>query len=224
MAKQEAIMPKRAIPLTTTSANQAAPREKLYKLFDGDGLYLEVQPGGSKSWRMKYRQKNGRENVLTFGRYPDISIAQAREYAHTARQMLKHELDPRTEFNWQKLNPPPAPIPLERLLGETDWERVQASIVLVARHTIQHLEATLFPAIANIPTNAARNSIQRASARQIENAGLLDICRRLEDIATALAGTYLRTGMNADELVFAMKDRRDRTRRASDIADFKPRA
>lgn len=139
-------MPKRAIPLTAASADQAMPREKLYKLFDGDGLYLEVQPSGAKSWRMKYHQKNGRENVLTFGRYPDISIAQAREYAHTARQMLKHELDPRTEFNWQKLNPPPAPIPLERLIDENDWEHVQASILRVARHTIQQLEAALFPA------------------------------------------------------------------------------
>lgn len=217
-------MPKRPTPLTLARADQAAPREKLYKLFDGDGLYLEVQPSGAKSWRMKYRQKNGRENVLTFGRYPHISIAQAREYAHTARQMLKHELDPRTEFNWQKLNPPPAPIPLERLIDENDWEHVQASILRVARHTIQQLEAALFPAIAEIPTDAVRNSIQRASARQIEKAGMQDIYHRLEGIATALAGTYLLTGMNADELVFAMKDRRDRTRRASDIADSKPRA
>lgn len=217
-------MPKRAVPLTPANADQAAPREKLYKLFDGDGLYLEVQPSGAKSWRMKYHQKNGRENVLTFGRYPDISIAQAREYAHTARQMLKHELDPRTEFNWQKLNPPPAPIPLERLLDEADWEHVQASILLVARHTIRQLGATLFPAIAAIPTNAVHSSIQRASARQIEKAGLQDIYHRLEGIATALTGTYLLTGMSADQLVFAMKDRRDRTRRASDIADFKPPA
>lgn len=216
-------MPKRAAPLTPANADQAAPREKLYKLFDGDGLYLEVQPSGAKSWRMKYHQKNGRENVLTFGRYPDISIAQAREYAHTARQMLKHELDPRTEFNWQKLNPPPAPIPLESLLDEADWERVQASILRVARHTIRHLGAILFPAIAAIPTDAVRSSIQRASARQIEKAGLQDIYHQLEGLATALTDTYLLTGMSTDELGIAMKDRRDRTRRASDIADLKPR-
>lgn len=52
--------------------------EKAYKLFDGDGLYLKVMTSGSKSWRMKYRM-DGRENRITFGQFPDISLKDARK-------------------------------------------------------------------------------------------------------------------------------------------------
>ena len=57
----------------------ARPQEKIYRLFDGGGLYLEVTPQGSKLWRMKFRQPNGKENRLSFGKYPDVSLEQARQ-------------------------------------------------------------------------------------------------------------------------------------------------
>ena len=60
-------MPKIIAPLTEMQVRNAKPREKAYRLFDGGGLYVEVAPTGSRIWRMKFRQENGSENVLTFG-------------------------------------------------------------------------------------------------------------------------------------------------------------
>ena len=80
MAEQEGTMSKYVLRLTDALFKQAAPKDKLYKLSDGAGLYIEVQPSGSKVWRMKYRQQGGGESVLTFGRYPEVSIAKAREH------------------------------------------------------------------------------------------------------------------------------------------------
>ncbi|NYT77444.1 DUF4102 domain-containing protein [Alcaligenaceae bacterium] len=58
------------------------------KLFDGGGLYLELTAAGSKIWRMKYRQLNRKENVLTFGDYPTVSLADARASREAAKSCL----------------------------------------------------------------------------------------------------------------------------------------
>lgn len=211
-------MSKYVTPLTETVINQAAPKDKPYKLFDGAGLYVEVQPGGSKIWRMKYRQHDGEEKVLTFGQYPEVAIDKAREHRLTAHQMLELKPDPHAEFNRNKLYPPPKPIPLDEIFDEPEWGHVQSCILDATARAIHHLEATLFPSFGRIPTDEAQHNIQQAAIRQIEQAGLQTISCQLEGVATALAACYLRSGMSMDELVIAMKDKRRRARRAHDRA------
>ena len=67
-------MPKRITSLTDTEVRSAKPQDKQYKLFDGGGLFLLVTPQGGKLWRCKYRYDN-KEKLLTFGAYPEISLA-----------------------------------------------------------------------------------------------------------------------------------------------------
>lgn len=77
-------------PKTTLNARQvetAKPRDKAYKLADGGGLYLQVNPNGSKYWRMKYRFA-GKEKKLSFGTYPDITLAEASTKRDEARKVL----------------------------------------------------------------------------------------------------------------------------------------
>ena len=61
-------------PLTATQVSNARPKAKMYKLFDGGGLFLQVNPSGGKHWKMKYRKNDGKESLLTFGSYPAISL------------------------------------------------------------------------------------------------------------------------------------------------------
>ena len=68
-------MPKRVAPLTDLQVRNAKKMERPYKLFDGGGLYVEVTPNGSKLWRLKYRQPNGKENKLHFGTYPEVTLS-----------------------------------------------------------------------------------------------------------------------------------------------------
>ena len=56
----------------------AKPTDRAYKLFDGDGLYLLVQPNGRKGWRLRYVKPDGREGLTSFGNYPVIGLADAR--------------------------------------------------------------------------------------------------------------------------------------------------
>ena len=81
-------------PLTTTQINNAKPRETPYKLFDGGGLFLHVTPAGGKHWKMKYRQANGKEGLLSFGGYPALSLEQARRKRDEAKSHQLSGLDP----------------------------------------------------------------------------------------------------------------------------------
>ncbi|GAO80372.1 integrase arm-type DNA-binding domain-containing protein [Sphingopyxis sp. CCNWLW253] len=79
--------------LTDAAIRNAKPREKPYKVADSKGLYLQINPAGSKLWRLKYRI-NGVERKLALGSYPEISLAEAREARDAARKQVAHSIDP----------------------------------------------------------------------------------------------------------------------------------
>ena len=67
--------------------------DKSYRKFDGGGLYLEVMPNGAKYWRFKYSYLKT-EKRISFGVYPEISLAKARELRDAARLQVKEGKDP----------------------------------------------------------------------------------------------------------------------------------
>ncbi|MBI0678652.1 tyrosine-type recombinase/integrase [Citrobacter koseri] len=79
--------------LTARQISTAKPTEKPYKLSDGGGLYLLVNPNGSRYWRMKYRYA-GKEKLLSIGVYPDVTLAEARDKRTEAKRMLAAGDDP----------------------------------------------------------------------------------------------------------------------------------
>jgi hypothetical protein len=81
------------MPLTDTSVRNSKPKERPYKLADGQGLHLLVTPNGSRLWRLKYRV-GGKEKLLSIGPYPAVSIKMAREARDNARRQLASGIDP----------------------------------------------------------------------------------------------------------------------------------
>jgi integrase len=75
--------------LTNTKIKVAKPKEKAYKLFDINGLYLDVRPTGKKIWRIRYRQDK-KEKTITLGEYPYISLQKAREEAIKVKGRLQN--------------------------------------------------------------------------------------------------------------------------------------
>jgi hypothetical protein len=71
----------------------AKTRERPYKLFDETGLYLIVKPEGGKWWRVKYRF-GGKEQSLSLGTYPAVSLKQARLSRDTIRQQVREGVNP----------------------------------------------------------------------------------------------------------------------------------
>jgi len=81
------------MPIRDLMLKNAKPAVKEYKISDGEGLYVLVKPNGSKLWRLKYRFV-GKEKVLSFGAYPAVSIAEARERKNAAKLVMKAGNDP----------------------------------------------------------------------------------------------------------------------------------
>ncbi|MBF9059850.1 integrase arm-type DNA-binding domain-containing protein [Rhodobacterales bacterium HKCCSP123] len=84
------------MPLTDTAIRNLSSREKPFKVSDSHGLYLLVNPGGSRLWRFKYRF-NGREKLLALGSYPLVGLKHAREKRDQARLLLVDGYDPSVE-------------------------------------------------------------------------------------------------------------------------------
>src|SRR5205807_420424 len=81
---------------------KAPPKDKSYKLPDGGGLHLLIQPNGKRLWRFRYRFA-GKENMLALGPFPDISLASARRKRDEARTLVAEGKDPAQKKKEDKL-------------------------------------------------------------------------------------------------------------------------
>lgn len=79
--------------LTDTAIRQAKSSDKPRKLADAGGLYLLVTPAGGKLWRAKYRF-GGTERVASLGKYPQLSLKDAREALGDLKRLIAEGIDP----------------------------------------------------------------------------------------------------------------------------------
>lgn len=86
-------MPKKVPPLTDLQIKNAKTDGKQITLFDGGGLFLLVDKSENKGWRFKYRL-HGKEKLMSFGIYPDVSLSRAREKRADARKLVADGVDP----------------------------------------------------------------------------------------------------------------------------------
>jgi integrase len=87
--------------LTEKAIEKAKTREKNYAMTDGAGLYLWVTTAGGKLWRWGYEFK-GKNKIMSYGKYPDIGLAKARELHRDARSLLAASIDPMAEKKAKK--------------------------------------------------------------------------------------------------------------------------
>ena len=81
------------MPLSDLQIRKAKQKDKAYRLTDGWGLHLTVKPTGSKLWQFRYRFM-GREKLLSLGRYPIVTLAEARTKRDDAKRLLADGQDP----------------------------------------------------------------------------------------------------------------------------------
>ena len=78
--------------LTVFAIEKAQPRDKPYKLSDGSGLHLLVEPTGGKLWRFRY-QFDRKEKMISLGSFPEVSLASARTKRDEARKLVRFRAD-----------------------------------------------------------------------------------------------------------------------------------
>ncbi len=87
--------------LTDTEVRKAKPAAKMYRMSDGHGLYIQIQPNGTKLWHYGYRFER-RQRLLSIGTYPDVTLAEAREALKEARSKLAAGVNPAAEKQQKK--------------------------------------------------------------------------------------------------------------------------
>ncbi|VBO96148.1 tyrosine-type recombinase/integrase [Burkholderia pseudomallei] len=166
------------MPLTDLAVKNAKPIEKTQRFWDGGGLYLEVSPAGSKLWRFKYRYDR-REKRLSFGKYPDVTLKDAREKRDDARKLLANDVDPgerKKEVRAARLER--AANNFEAIAREW-FERMMADKAESHKvKVIARLENDLFPWLGKRPIADITAPEILACLRRIEQRGARDTAHR----------------------------------------------
>jgi integrase len=91
------------MPLTDTKLRSLKPSSKPTKHSDAGGLFVLVTPQGSKLWRLAYRF-GGKQKTLSFGSYPIVTLAEARDKRDKAKRLLAENIDPSQQAMLEKIN------------------------------------------------------------------------------------------------------------------------
>jgi integrase len=183
--------------LTDLACRRAKAEEKPYKLRDGQGLYLEVLPSGAKSWRWKYRI-GGKEKRLTFGLYPGVTAAEAREKRAIAARALQNGQDPALEKRQRKAAATAqAGASFEAMAVE--WMQSQEP-VWSQRHAAlvkSSLEKDVFPHLGSLPIDSITTPLVLEVLRPIEARGAIETAhrtrQRLSEIFARAIGSGIAT-------------------------------
>ncbi|KNY13647.1 integrase [Shinella sp. SUS2] len=167
------------MPLTDVFCRNVKPSEKPQKISDGGGLFLLVEPRGSKLWRLAYRF-NGKQKTLSLGIYPAVSLKDARDHRDRAKELLARGIDPGEHKKQEKRT--------KRLeAGNTfetvarEWFDAQKSgwTPGYADRILRRLEADIFKLIGRRPINEIEPPELLDAIRQIERRNAIVLARRL---------------------------------------------
>jgi integrase len=162
--------------LSAVQVRNAKSREKAFKLYDEDGLFLLVTPTGRPKWRLKYRL-SGKEKALALGTYPPVSLADARRSRDDARAKLREGVDPSAERQARK-HKASSPdtfeaVALDYVATRKDWGEKTAAVRLA------RLKANIFPWIGRRPVSELRPLDIRPLLQRIEDRGHNELAHRM---------------------------------------------
>ena len=160
--------------LTARQVDTSRPKDKPYKLSDGGGLYLLVNPNGSRYWRLKYRI-GGKEKLLALGVYPDITLAEARQKRADAKKVLAAGGDPGQEKQEEKQAKEQAVAnSFERLAMEWHSHKSTSWSEGYAEHLLMYLKKDIFPFIGQKAITDISQVEMLNVLRKMEQRGVLD--------------------------------------------------
>ncbi|MFC0708859.1 tyrosine-type recombinase/integrase [Azorhizophilus paspali] len=188
-------MARTVTPLTDSKCEAAKPRDKDYKLFDGQGLFLLVKPSGVKTWRLKFTRTDGREGLATFGNYPALGLKAARDRRAEALELLAHGQDPIEAAKLAKIEAANARTnTFEALAREwhatcsRKWSPGHAETVL------RRMELHLFPTLGARPVADLKARDLLAPLKAAEKRDTLELASRLRQHVTGIMRMAVQAG------------------------------
>lgn len=170
--------------LTHLDVIGAKARDKQFKLADSKGLYLVVTTQGSKLWRMDYRF-DGKRGTLSFGKFPAVSLADARKKRDAARDLIAHGTNPATgkqEIDAAAEPPPPAPLhTFSEAFEEWFERRLPRWTSRYAAFVRSRIEADVIPEIGHLDVGAIEPPRILEVVRKMEARGIVDLTHRVKN-------------------------------------------
>lgn len=135
--------------LTDVHCRNAKPKDKLYRLNDQRGLYLEIKPNSVKAWRYRFAL-DGRSSMYALGEYPSVSLSEARERCEAARKLVKQGVNPAQQRQLEKIRHANEAhntfeIVAKEWLQTKDWEEI------TKHKRLGMLQRVVFPSIGRMP-------------------------------------------------------------------------
>lgn len=168
--------------LTYIQINAAKPRDKAWSLSDSQGLYLIIQPNGSKLWRFRYRFLD-RQKTLHLGGWPQISLADARTRRDDAKKLVANGIDPALEKKRARIAAKHAAAnTFEAVAQEWLVKCERDGLAPVTIEKISWLLDKAYPMIGNIPIAQITPHEALAVLRKIEATGAYESARRMRSV------------------------------------------
>jgi integrase len=191
------------MPLSALAINRTAPKAKPYKLSDGQGLHLLVQPSGRKLWRMRYRFGN-RENMLSLGAFPIVPIAEARVRRDEVRKLISAGIDPALRRRLDKLSTARkdtfGAVAAEYL---ANLEANKSALITVSKN--RWLLEVLAASIANRPIANIQPAELLDILQKIEKSGRRDTAHRLRAVMGSVFRLAVATLRAPNDPTFALR-------------------
>ncbi|QIE98386.1 integrase arm-type DNA-binding domain-containing protein [Pantoea stewartii] len=179
--------------LSDVKVRSAKPEAKTYKLTDGDGMVLLVHPNGSKYWRLRYRF-GGKEKMLALGKYPEVSLADARARRDEARKLLANSVDPSENKKAVKVEQEQEAITFEVVARDWHASNQKWSASHSAR-VLKSLEDNLFAAIGNQNIAELKTRDLLIPIKAVEMSRRLEVAARLQQRTTAIMRFAVQSGL-----------------------------
>jgi len=195
--------------LTDARIRNAEKKDKNYKLTDAGGLYLFVSTAGSKRWRLKYRFGD-KEQLLSLGSYPEVSLKEARQKRDEARAQLKQGKDPGAPARQARLLAGQSGnLTFESLAHEWHSIRKDTWKPVHANDVITSLQRDVFPALGSFLVTDITEPMVLAVLQKVERRGAIETAARLRQRISAVFTYAQAKGAGnrdpAEKLKIAMK-------------------
>ena len=165
--------------LTPAAVKAAQPMARAYKLFDTSGLFLFVAPSGLKAWRLKFRRA-GHEQLVTLGRYPALSLPEARAARDEARARIRAGAAPLAAKPAHEIETFEQVARAWHAHQAPRWSATHAADVLGS------LERYAFPALGAEPVSAIGAPAVLDLLEAVERRGCLATAKRLRQRLSAI--------------------------------------
>jgi integrase len=179
--------------LTPIAAKNAKPQAKPYKLTDGGGLYLEIFPNGSKLWRLKYRKAGGKETRVSLGKFPAVTVAEARIERERIKAGRRDGIDPANHRRQAKAI---AAVAAENTFAAVakEWASKQRHAPSTSSKLEWVFDTILNPGIGMRPIGEVSAPELLAVLRRVESRGKLETAQRAKQYAGLVFRYAIATG------------------------------